>query len=264
VWVTIAGILSGIENILAGGPENFQSFGRSLFEDVWARCGWVPKRTDSHSDVLLRSLVIGRLGHFQDTRVIGEARRLFEGAAPVDPNLRSAIYGLAAEHGDERTWRRLDSLYRKTDHQEEKVRVLRALTRFRDPGVVSKVLHFSLSGDVRPQDAYVILAGFGSNLRARASAWAFVRSHWKKIAAMYRSGSVGLLGRILEGATSAFSEPEEFRAVRAFFRAHPVPGTERVRRQTLEIIRSNIAWKRREARPVSAWLERGFFDKIDA
>ena len=79
---------------------------------------------------------------------------------------------------------------------------------------------------------------------------------------MYKSGSVGLLGHILEGATAGFSEEKDLRDVRTFFRKHPVPGTERTRNQTLEVIRANIAWKRREFTTLTAWLGEGSFGRI--
>ena len=267
IWLTLGGILGSVENLLEPGAamDSFHLFCRVLFEPVWEACGWERKPGDSHSDVLLRSLVLSRLGHYGDGQVIEEAKSRFAAFASggkLAPDLRSAVYGVAAEHGDERTWKRLSALYRGTDHQEEKVRLLRAMTRFREPRIVREVLHFSLSGQVRPQDAYVILAGFGSNGRARPLAWAFIRSNWKKITTMYKSGSVGLLGHILEGSTVGFSEESDRRQVQTFFRKHPVPGTERIRSQTLELIGANSRWKRRDKKRLSLWLEDAFFDKI--
>ena len=267
LWLTVGGILGSVENIL--GPEkstgSFHVFCRDLYRDVWARLTWEPQSSDSHSDVLLRSLVIGRLGHVGESGIAEEARHRFEAFASgsaLDPNLRSAVYGIAAEHGDAGTWSRLRALYQKTDHQEEKVRLLRAFTRFRDAKIVREILLFSLSGQVRPQDAYVILAGFGSNGRARGIAWSFIKTQWKKITTMYKSGSVGLLGHILEGSTAGYSDEADLRDVRAFFRKHPVPGTERTRSQTLELIRANIAWKRRDRDALAAWLDSGSFGRL--
>ena len=267
LWLTIGGTLGSIENIL--GPEeasgDFHDYCRELHKEVWDYCGWDAKISDSHSDVLLRSLIIARLGHFNDRGVVQEARDRFETFAKggtLIPNLRSAVYGIAAGHGDAPVWERFRGLYTKTDHQEEKVRLLRAFTRFREPKVIDQILEFSLSGQVRPQDAYVILAGFGSNGRARGQAWAFVKTEWKKITTMYKSGSVGLLGHILEGATGGFSEEKDMKDVRAFFQKHPVPGTERTRSQTLEVIRANIDWKRREFHRLAAWLGEGSFGRL--
>ncbi len=251
VWLTVSGILGSVENLIEDDTlkELFFRFALELLNPVWGLCGWEPRETDSHSKLLLRSLVIGRLGHFRDLKVIQEAQARFTrfvSGKELSPNLRGAVLGIGAEHGGSREWRSLKKLYQSTSLQEEKVRVLRALTRFQDPGIVREILGFSLSDQVRAQDAYVILAGFGSNAKARTAAWKFIKSKWKKITQMYRSGSVGLLGHILEGSTAAFTEVNELKDVADFFRRHPVPGTERTRLQTLELIRANIAWKKRD------------------
>jgi aminopeptidase N len=262
VWLTVCGILSSVENLIESdaSKDRLSRFARELLRPVWGFCGWDPQNTDSHSDIFLRSLVIGRLGHFGDPDVTEEAKKRFArfvSGEDLSPNLRGSVMGIAAEHGGAGEWRRLKRLYQSTSLQEEKVRILRALTRFREPGTVEEVLQFSLSGQVRAQDAYVILAGFGSNAKARNAAWKFVKAKWKKIAAMYHGGSVSLLGHILEGSTAAFSDPNELKDAKAFFRLHPVPGTERTRLQTLELIRANISWKKRDRADIEACLLSG-------
>ncbi len=148
------------------------------------------------------------------------------------------------------------ALNKKSDLQEEKVRILRALTRFRDASVVKQVLDFALSGEVRAQDTYVILAGFGSNPSGRHAAWNFVKKNWKTLVNRYSGGGVSMLGRIMEGATAGYSSPDALTEVKKFFKANPIPGTERTVKQTLEIIQSNIAWKRRDSENVRKWLEK--------
>jgi aminopeptidase N len=262
IWIVAAGILGSVENLLPAGPaaDAYHRFCRGLFEGIWEKLGWEAKPSDRHSDKLLRAAVIGRLGHYGEVRVIEEAKKRFA-AGNITPDLRSAVFGIVAEHGDEGDWNKLRSMYKGTDHQEEKVRLLRAFTRFRDPRAVADILQFALSGDVRPQDAYVILAGFGSNSAARRACWGFIQANWKKLTDRYKSGSVGLLGHILEGSTCGFSDRPDERAVSAFFRAHPVPGTERTRAQTLEMIRSNIVWKQRDLSKLLSWLRDGFLLK---
>jgi puromycin-sensitive aminopeptidase len=262
IWIVAAGILGSIENLLEIGPatDAFHIVCRGLLERVWESLGWEAGPSDTHSQRLLRASVIGRLGHYGDPRVIEEAKRRFA-AGNIAPDLRSAVFGIAAEHGAAADWNKLRSLYKGTDHQEEKVRLLRALTRFRAADVIAAVLEFALSGEVRPQDAYVILAGFGSNGSARGASWAFIQANWKKLTDLYKSGSVGLLGHILEGSTCGFSDEKDEKAVSAFFKAHPVPGTERTRSQTLEVIRSNIAWKKRDLSKLLSWLGDGFLLK---
>jgi puromycin-sensitive aminopeptidase len=259
LWLTLSGALGSIENIRPqeGIQKPFAGFARALFADIGKKSGWDAKDSDTHLDHLRRSLVISQLGHFGERAVIEEARARFAGhvsGATLDPNLRGAVYAIVAEHGGDAELKKLLDLYKKTDLQEEKVRLLRALTRFQTAPEIEKALDFSLSAAVRAQDMYVILAGFGGNAAARNQNWRFVKSKWEKITALYHSGSIGLLGHILEGSASSFSEATDLEDVKRFFTSHPVPGTERTRKQTLEIIRSNIAWRCRDASDIETWL----------
>ncbi len=260
VWLVVSGILGQVENILAGhASAAFERFSRRLFAPVAGKLGWEASSSDTHLTLLLRGLVMARRGHFGDPASIDEAKKRFEkfsSGGALDPNLRSAVYGVIAENGGQAEYDKLLHLYRETKLQEEKVRVLRALTRFRDAAVVAKVLQFSLSPDVRSQDTYVVLAGFGSNRAARECAWKFVKDNWKTISARFGGGNVGLLAHILEGSTESFTTREALADVRRFFKSHPVPGTERATRQAVEIIRANVRWLARDAGGVAQWLEK--------
>ena len=102
----------------------------------------------------------------------------------------------------------------------------------------------------------MILAGFGSNAAARRSAWQFIKQNWKELLKRYAGGSVGMLGRIVEGSASGFSDAAAFRDAQKFLKSHTVPGIERTIKQTLEVIQSNIAWSRRDREDVRLWLEK--------
>ena len=259
LWLTLSGITGSIENIVPeAAAKEYADFSRGLFRTVAERSGWERKSSDTHLDLLRRSLVIGRLGHFNERTVVDQANGWFlkftRGEA-LDPNLRGSVFGIVAEHGAAPELQRLMSLYKKTGLQEEKVRILRALTRFRGVPEIKQVLDFSLSGQVRTQDAYVLLAGFGANQSARELNWHFVKTHWKDIARRYESGSVGLLGHILEGSASGFKDKKHLKEARQFFKSHRVPGTERTCKQTIEMIENGIAWLSRDSEEVGRWLK---------
>jgi puromycin-sensitive aminopeptidase len=61
-----------------------------------------------HLDTLLRALVIGRLGWFEDEAVVAEAQKRFEAhisGGPVIPaDLRSAVYRAVLSAGDESSY----------------------------------------------------------------------------------------------------------------------------------------------------------------
>ncbi len=262
VWTIVAGGLQSIGGLLDDNEtakKDFASFALSLVAPAARDLGWEKKKGDSHSDLLLRSLLLYQAGRYGDSGVVSEAKSRFETftkKGALEPNLRGPVYSLVAENGGPAEFGRLVEIYRKNPLQEERVRILRAFSRLRDDSAVSKALDFALSKDVRNQDAYVVLAGFGGNPFARDAAWTFVKRHFAQLRERYQGGSVSLLGHILEGSVTGFKTREGLKDAEKFFRAHPVEGTERTLKQALEIIRSNIRWREKAADDVASWVSR--------
>jgi len=259
IWTLIAGGLQSVDGLLKdpSARETLAEFALSLILPALRDLGWDKKKSDTHSDLLLRSLLIFQAGHYGSTEVIQEARSRFEKflkTAELEPNLRGSIYSLMAENGDTRIFQQLVKIYRASALQEEKVRILRAMARFRDKAVIPEVLKFALSKDVRSQDTYVILASFGSNAAGRHLAWKFNKGQFKELFKRYEGGSVSLLGHILEGSVTGFNTAEDLADVKAFFTKHPVQGIERTMKQALEIIQSNIRWTAKSRKDVESWL----------
>lgn len=259
IWTLIAGGLQSMDWLLKDplAKKRLAAFALSLILPALKDLGWDKKKSDTHSDLLLRSLLIFQAGHYGSEAVIQEARGRFEKfvkTGELEPNLRGSIYSLIAENGNTRDFQSLVKIYRASSLQEEKVRILRAMARFRDKSVVPQVLKFALSKDVRSQDTYVILASFGSNSAARHTAWNFNKGHFKELFKRYEGGSVSLLGHILEGSVTGFNAASDLADVKSFFAKHPVQGIERTMKQALEIIRSNIRWTAKSRKDVEGWL----------
>jgi puromycin-sensitive aminopeptidase len=259
VWVTIASGVGSVDHILVEKEpcKRLHQFAQELFRPIVLKKGWDQQKKDSHTDLLLRSLVIHNLGRYGDEKVLAEARKRFQAfvkTGELAPNLRSAVYSLIAQYGDSADFDKLVEIYKKSPLQEEKVRVLRALTRFRKKEVIKKVLDFSLSNSVRNQDAYVILSTFGGNPEGRKPAWNFIKTHFEKLKERYSGSVATMLGRILEGSTSGFLTREDFEDAKEFFKNNPIPGTERAMKQSLEVIQSSIAWSKRDQSDIANWL----------
>lgn len=258
LWLVISGALGGIESVFAGKVDSVPAtFARNLFAPLARKIGWNAKPKDSHLDILLRSLVLSNLGHYGDEETIDEARKRFAQfvkTGRLDPNLRGAVYSIVSRYGSSGEFSKLIGLYRKSTLQEERSRLLRALVKFREPAVIREALKFSMSPDVRFQDTYLILGGFGSNQKARDANWKFIKQNWKALTERYSGGAVTMLGHILEGAVSSFNDLRSLEDIRRFFHSHRVPGTERTMKQSLEMIQSNITWRKRDAKDVQQWF----------
>jgi len=259
VCATVSGVLGSVNHILddKASREKLAAFGRSFFAPLAAKVGWEPRKTDGHMDALLRTLVIGRMGHFHDPETVAEARkrfaRLLKGGR-LWPDLQGPVYSIVAEHGGPGEYEQLLRVYRKAGMQEERVRVLRALTCFRQKSLIHKALNFSLTEEVRAQDAYMLLGGFGHNPEGRELAWAFVKQHWKTLVSRFSSGGLRMMVYIVEGATGGLTTPAALSDMRVFFKHHPVPSAERTMKQSLEKVAATIRWARRDASDIRRWL----------
>ena len=259
VWSTIAGVLASVENVLnePAWRAALKSFARELFAPLAHQFGWECRTSDGHLDALLRSLVLSQLGHFGDPSIVAEAASRFERfvkRGTLAPDIRGPVFTTAAEHGGIAAFEKLLKVYRASSLQEEKVRILRALTNVQQPDLIRRALTFAFSDEVRRQDAYMVLAGYGHNPAGRDLAWAFAKRHWKTLIERYSDGGLRMMTYMIEGSTRGFTTTEKLQEIRQFFKTHPVPGTDRTMRQSLEAIETTIRWWRRDAADVRHWL----------
>ena len=258
VWGDLSSNLRDIEVLLAGDPSHgiYQGFARAIFRPAVERAGWDAKPGDGHLDALLRSTVLGQAGAYGDSQVLEEATSRFQryqqDPSAVHPDLRGTVFGLAGQSGNRSTYEQLWRLEKETSLQEEKIRLLMALTRFSDLELLKETLERSLSPDVRSQDTIFVVTGVASNLRARDMAWEFVKDNWPEFDRRYGSGGFGLMR--LVSICGNFTTQEKLEDVEAFFSEHPAPAAERTIHQALERVRLNIRWLERNRDEVADWL----------
>ena len=144
-------------------------------------------------------------------------------------------------------------LYRSSDLQEEKARLLRAAGNCRDEAVLREVLAYSLSSDVRFQDTWIVIVGVGSHAAGRSLAWKFVKKHWKTFIDRYLGGGLNLLNRII-GITAGFTAQDQLEDAAAFFKRHRAAGIERAVNKSLEMARSNIRWLERDRNDLKSYF----------
>ena len=258
VWGDLASNLRDIEQLIAGEAVHpaYQEFARGLFGPAARRAGWGPRPGDGHLDALLRTTVLGQAGSYEDREVlqgaIGQFQRYLSDHDSVHPDLRGVVCSLAAQAGDRSTYDRLWELEGQASLQEEKIRLLLALTRFQDTGLLNETLERALSSRVRSQDTITVVGGVAANIRGREPAWEFVKSNWAEFDRRYGSGGFGLMR--LVSICSSFNTEEKMADVERFFTDHPTPAAERTIRQALERMRLNINWLERNRHDLSAWF----------
>jgi len=255
VWSDLASNLRDVENLIANQPyyQPYRSFARNLFRSAATRIGWDARPGEGHLDALLRSTVLSQAGSYGDTEVLEEARgrfsRYLQDPASLHPDLRGLVYSLAAQTGDRDTYEQIWDLAKKTELQEEHIRLLLSLARFASPDLLQETLDRSLTDDVRSQDTITVVTAVAGNLHGRELAWSFVKDRWEEFDRRYGSGGFGLMR--LVSICGAFADAGKLADVESFFQEHPVPAAERTLRQSLERIQLNIRWLERNGAELS-------------
>jgi puromycin-sensitive aminopeptidase len=259
VWGDLGSNLGALDNLLSDEPffDAYQRFGRELFGPAGARVGWDPKPGEGHLDALLRSTVLAGLGGYGDSDTLAEAGRRFgeyvNDPSSVNPDIRRVVLSLTAKEGDSDVYHAMWKLEQDATLEEEKVRLLGALTEFEDQDLLMTTLERSLDTEfVRTHNTIGIMARTAGNPKGKDLAWDFLKSNWSEFDRRYGEGGFGLM--TLVSTAGRFTTQEKLEDVEKFFTDNPVPAADRTIRQALEAIRLNVAWLEKNRGPLAEWL----------
>ncbi|XP_053553656.1 puromycin-sensitive aminopeptidase [Bombina bombina] len=259
VWSDLSCNLGILSTLLSHTEfhEEIQGFIRDVFTPIGQRLGWDPKPGEGHLDALLRGLVLGKLGKAGHKPTLEEARKRFkdhvEGKNILSADLRSPVYVTVLKHGDNTTLDTMLKLHKQADMQEERNRIERVLGAISSQELIQKVLSFSLSDEVRPQDTVSVIGGVaGGSKLGRKCAWVFVKDNWEELYNRYQGGF--LISRLIKLSLDGFASEKMATEIKAFFDAHPAPSAERTVQQCCENILLNAAWLKRDADAMHQYL----------
>ncbi|MEK7161128.1 MAG: M1 family metallopeptidase [Patescibacteria group bacterium] len=254
VWVMAAMGLASVSGIARNSNNylGYQKFACQLLQNILRQVGWQEKANESSSEVLLRSLILQQGIKWGDKKTISSAKKLFAGKTKPIVNIRSAVYYAAAVSGGKPKHTKFIKLYTQEKLQEEKDRLARALAQFSNPHLLKKTLEFALSPAVRDQDAPFIIAAVFRNPIGADIALGFVKKHWNELLKRYASG-LSMISRIISTMDNFYTE-EKAKEIEKFFKTRKAPGANRAIKQTLEKIRSQAAWLKRDGQHLENWL----------
>ncbi|EKD91168.1 MAG: hypothetical protein ACD_30C00040G0013 [uncultured bacterium] len=260
VWAEITSQLNTLDNLITHEKfyDNFRLYGQDLYDSIAKKVGWSKKSGEPHTTSLLRSLVLSALGGFGHRETIKKAFDLFEDlkmGESMDPDLRGVVLRLVAENGSKKEHGILKKLYVKEPLQEERNRLARALSMFKQPELLKDTLEFALSQHVRFQDSIHVIAGVWSNPYGSELAWIFFKKNFKKLRKIYAGGH--FMSRLL-GAAGSMVKVSQANDLEKFFKKNPVPEATRTIAQASEQIRSNAAWLKRDRKGIEKFLSNTF------
>jgi len=259
VWVEIASGLSKIEQVLLNKkiePE-FNKLIVELFTPIWKKLGWEKKENENHTDSLLRSLVISRLGHAGHEQINKEVTKMFNDVQKgkhINPDLKGVVYNLTSFQGGKKEYKTLISMYKKETLHEEKNRIGGALGNFKNEKILCEVVEFAMSENVRVQDTIGILSSIALNSAGRSVWLKALQYHWPTFLTHYGDGGHSL-GRMVKAIWNT-PETKHLTYLKKFFTTHKAPGATRSLEQVYERIESNALWQKRDAKSIEKFLKK--------
>jgi puromycin-sensitive aminopeptidase len=253
VWRTLLAGLGWCDRLLDAAPrEEFRAFVRELVRPRLDALGWEPQPDDEDLTRELRGLLVRSLAVLgRDAAARAKARELFDAQladpAAVDPPLAAAAIAIVAAIGGAADLETFLAKARDASNPQEQLRYLYALAEFADPQQFERVLDFSISPDVRTQNAPYLLARCIANRDNGEGAWQFVRKHWAHANEAFPNSSIV---RMVD-PVKLLCRPEQQADVAAFFREHDIPQAAKTLEQILERQIVNVALREREG-PVLA------------
>ena len=227
--------------------DEVHTYTAQFLGSIFDRLGWDSRKNEKHTDPLLRSFVITALGKLGDKEILAEARKRFnkflKNKNSLTADLQEPVFVLVAWQGDNKTYNKLLSLYRKSTLQEEKIRFLMAMCNFKQKNLLLKTLNLSLTSEVRSQNIRVPIMGVSANIHGRDVLWPWLKNNWGKLVRKFGVGNP-LANRIVASVGGVIDDKQE-KDVRNFFKKNTLPGTERIIEQTLERVRIRSKFLRR-------------------
>lgn len=240
-------LLSLIGDAIPDATTDMKRFNAKIFQHVAEKLGWEKRAEESHLETMLRGEVMGALVTFEHEDAVTEAIGRFEALmqdreTPLLPaDMRSAAYRAVmkkATSSDKFGYESLLKLYRESDVSQEKTRILRNIAASSDPVLVREALDFSISSEVRNQDATFVLSGVCPE--GRDTAWLWFKENWNHIWKNWGEGF--LITGFISAATAQFSSDEKAEEIDSFFVTHGNPSIERTVSQSVERVRINAQW----------------------
>ncbi|HUJ64611.1 MAG TPA: M1 family aminopeptidase, partial [Acidimicrobiales bacterium] len=225
VWAAINGVF-GLLALIAAPPDRdaLQAFIRGIAGPSWTQLGWTPAPSESSRRATARARVLESLtllGADPDLceEAVGRFRTFESGGGGLAPDLVSCAARVTVARGGEDGWRHVLDQYLKASTPQDRMRYLFALTESPDAETLRRTLDLAISGEVRSQDATLLIGAVMRNRDGAAVGWEWLEQHWAGLQARFPESQ---LARTFDGIPSIV-EAELAGAVRRFCATHDVP-----------------------------------------
>ncbi|CAF1004993.1 unnamed protein product [Adineta steineri] len=268
VWKSIIKQLNDLNSILDYGSikntkKLFETYVCDFLSHIYGKLLWDPLPNEGSQTAMLRGLILTQMGINGHNKTRDEAHKRFEqlfagnnqNHQSINPNIRSAIYLTVAKTGNQDIFDKLKLLYRESEIQEERIRLLIALTCFDDENIQRQALEYIWNEDeVRKQDHITAFKSLAAhNPKGCEIVWNYMQQNWDKIEEIYGENDSHLIHAV-EHCPSHFVTKERAEEVQKFYVDHPNPLLDRPTKKVFEQINIRRLVLERHERSINEFL----------
>ncbi len=246
-----------------GLMPNYHRFVQKNFDARARQIGWMPKSGEADDVKLLRPTLVSFVAtNGDDQELASEAKSLagkwLADHKSVDPNLVGSVLNTAAYFGDKALFDQLAANLKTTKDRQERQRIIRAMSSFRDKDAIEAGFNAVLNGDVPfIEGAALLFAGQGQDATRKLS-FAFLKAHYDEILAKRPTGGGFDFGSELPYVGASYCDASSKAELKEFFepRVDKLLGGRRTLNQVLESIDVCIAETAEQTPSVEAFLKK--------
>eukprot|EP01066_Platyproteum_vivax_P015108 Platyproteum_vivax@DN6716_c0_g1_i2.p1 len=231
-----------------------------LITDAFNEVGWDAKPDEtpeaSHLNRILRSCLVRMSSTYSlDAAFIAEAKARFhkwvqsgfdDSVAQLPDDYKPAVYKIVLKSGAEPEWNQIKNFFQNFETDEQKRKILFTLGSTPVKALKQKTLEWSISGDVKPQDLFYLMASVSSsNDEGSNMAFQFFKDNFDKIFGIYDSASPSLLSGVVGCCCRCLTDQKQVDDATKFFADHPLPLIKPKLDQLLEALNINVDFSNR-------------------
>ena len=213
------------------------------------------KADDSYDVASRRAVLFGVLGAAKDPKAIADAREItdksFTNHRAGDPQFTNAAIDIAASNGDAALYDKFLALSKDEHDPVLQSDSLDTLASFTDPALVTRTLDYAVSGQVRNQSSWILIAILLSRRETSDVAWSYVQANWEKIHAQLTASS----GARIVSASGSFCTAQKRDEVSTFFTTHKVDAADRTLAKSIDSINACIQLRANQEPNLKQWLD---------
>lgn len=260
VWDIVGMVVAETRRFIEHDPAaeaGLKQYVLRLITENYHRLGHTPKPGDSEEDIKLRANIFSLAVWAEHPDALEHALAQFHSfkkPADLPAELRGIIYAAGARWHGEEAYKKLMSLYERTQFSEERQNIASGMAATHDPQVLQKLLsHMTDTSIVRLQDTTFWFIYLIRKRHGREAAWQWLVDHWQWIEQQFSSDKS--YEHFPRYAASALVGNRWLEAYKAFFEPKSqVPALRRVIEVGIEDIMSRTAWANRDEAPLRQYL----------